>query len=68
MTTVSFRDAAVLSYLARHEKIRDSERSELTGSLTGHARQLAKAVEKERAAKSSRSAKSPGKRAAPKRA
>lgn len=40
MTVVTFRDAAVLSYLTRHQHVGEAERQELAGTLTPKARRL----------------------------
>jgi len=52
MTIVSFRDAAVLSYLTRHKHLEKSERDQLTETLTPRARLLVKKSAKANAMKS----------------
>jgi hypothetical protein len=42
MTIVSFRDAAVLSYLERHQHITQAEREKLVGTLAAPAKRIVK--------------------------
>jgi hypothetical protein len=46
MTTVSFKDAAVLSYLSRHNDLGKKERAKLAGTLRGPAKKIAHQLEK----------------------